>query len=101
MGQYGNQPDFGTKALTITPTGSSDSPATGVRLGSAALYVGTGGDLLVTLVSGDDDGSFANGATLFKNVPSGSFLPIIVNNVWVDGDAGSVTTTATDIIALY
>ncbi len=101
MGQYGNQPDFGTKALTTDPTGSSDSPSSGTYLGKAALYVGTGGDLLVTLAYGDDGGAFANGGTtLFKNVPSGSFLPIIVDYVWAD-DGSTVTTTATDIIALY
>ena len=101
MGQYGNQPDFGTKALTITPTGSSDSPDSGAYLGKAALYVGTGGDLLVTLAYGPDQGAFAGGeATFFKNVPSGSFLPIIVDYVWVD-DGSTTTTSAADIIALY
>lgn len=100
MGQYGNQPDFGTKALSITPTGDASSLDTGVYLGNAALYVGTGGDLLVTLAYGVDDGSSAGGATLFTNVPSGSFLPIIVDYVWAD-DGGSVLTSASDIIALY
>ena len=101
MGQYGNQPDFGTKALTTDPTGSSDSLDTGVYLGSAALYVGTGGDLLVTLAYGSDDGAFAGGgSTLFKNVPSGTFLPIIVDYVWAD-DGSTTVTTAADIIALY
>jgi len=101
MGQYGNQPDFGTKALTTDPLGSSDSLSSGQYLGSAALYVGTGGDLLVTLAYGQDDGAFAQGgATLFKAVPSGSFLPIIVDYVWAD-DGDVITTTASDIIALY
>lgn len=101
MGQYGNQPDFGTKALTTSPTGSSDSLDSGAYLGKAALYVGTGGDLLVTLAYGEDDGAFAGGgATFFKSVPSGSFLPIIVDYVWAD-DGSTTVTTANDIIALY
>jgi hypothetical protein len=101
MGQYGNQPDFGTKALTTEPAGSADTLVSGKYLGNAALYVGTGGDLLVTLAYGEDDGSSAKGSTFFKNVPSGSFLPIIVDYVWIDGDEGSIITTAADIIALY
>jgi hypothetical protein len=101
MGQYGNQPDFGTKALTTDPTGSSDTLSSGKYLGGAALYVGTGGDLLVTLAYGVDDGAFAGGgATFFKSVPSGSFLPIIVDYVWVD-DGDEILTSASDIIALY
>lgn len=101
MGQYGNQPDFGTKALTTDPTGSSDTLSSGNYLGGAALYVGTGGDLLVTLAYGEDDGAFAGGgATFFKGVPSGSFLPIIVDYIWAD-DGSTTVTSASDIIALY
>jgi hypothetical protein len=61
-------------------------------LNSAALYVGTGGDLIVTIVGSETP-------VMFKNVPDASFLPIIVNNVWETGDMG--ITTASDIIAIY
>jgi len=61
-------------------------------LNSAALYVGTGGDLVVTIVGSETP-------VMFKNVPDASFLPIIVSNVWEQGDMG--ITTASDIIALY
>jgi hypothetical protein len=61
-------------------------------LNSAALYVGTGGDLVVTIVGSETP-------VMFKNVPDASFLPIIVSNVWERGDMG--ITTASDIIALY
>lgn len=61
-------------------------------LNSAALYVGTGGDLLVTVVG-------SKTPVMFKNVPDASFLPIIVSNVWERGDMG--ITTASDIIAIY
>ena len=61
-------------------------------LNSAALYVGTGGDLVVTIVGSETP-------VMFKNVPDASFLPIIVSNVWERGDNG--ITTASDIIAIY
>jgi uncharacterized protein (TIGR02145 family) len=61
-------------------------------LNSAALYVGTGGDLVVTIVGSETP-------VMFKNVPDASFLPIIVSNVWERGDMG--ITTASDIIAIY
>jgi hypothetical protein len=61
-------------------------------LNSAALYVGTGGDLVVTIVGSETP-------VMFKNVPDASFLPIIVSNVWERGDMG--LTTASDIIAIY
>ena len=61
-------------------------------LGSAALYVGTGGDLVVSIVGSEEP-------VMFKNVADGSFLPIIVTNVWEQGNMG--LTTASDIIALY
>jgi uncharacterized protein (TIGR02145 family) len=61
-------------------------------LNSAALYVGTGGDLVVTIVG-------SKTPVMFKNVPDASFLPIIVSHVWERGDDG--LTTASDIIALY
>ena len=100
MGQYGNQPDFGARAVTTTPQGSSNNPtSSAASLNGAALYVGTGGDLLVTLTGGDG-GSAYDGATLFLSVPSGSFLPIIVDYIWAD-DGTTPLTTAGDIIALY
>jgi len=61
-------------------------------LNSAALYVGTGGDLVVTIVGSETP-------VMFKNVPDASFLPIIVSNVWERGDDG--LTTASNIIAIY
>jgi hypothetical protein len=100
MGQYGNQPDFGVKATSITPQGDTLSGG-GQKLNGAALYVGTGGTLVVTLTGGPDGGSYTQGATVFLNVPGGSFLPIIVDYVWSTGDDGNVSTECTDIIALY
>jgi hypothetical protein len=101
MGQYGNQPDFGTRALTITPQGTAgDSGDPGQLLNSAALYIGTGGTLCVTVVGPTDTGAAEPGATIFTNIPNGTFFPVIVDYVWEATDEGG-TTTCSDIIALY
>ena len=100
MGQYGNQPDFGTKCLTIVPVGDFPNGVPGQNLNSAALYIGTGGDLVVSVVGGDE-GSDNSGITIFKNIPNGTFFPVIVNNVWVSYDSDVLVTTCSDIIALY
>jgi len=62
------------------------------------LYVGTGGDVKVILsgVTGAAGSGLptATEAVLFKNVPDGSFLPVIVDYVLL------TDTSATDIIAI-
>lgn len=98
MGQYGNQPDFGTRAMSIVPTGLQVDN-NGEYLKSAALYIGTGGTLCVNVVGGNE-GLLANNTTVFKNIPDGTFFPVIVNNVWV-GDDDLNYTTCSDIVALY
>jgi hypothetical protein len=99
MGQYGNQPDFGTRAKMIVPTGDANSPETGQNLNSAALYIGTGGTLVCNVVGGNtvDFEPY----TVFTNIPNGTFLPVIVNNVWVAWDVDTYVTTCSDIVALY
>jgi hypothetical protein len=54
---------------------------------SAALFVGTGGDVKVTAVDG--------GTSTFKNVASGTVLPVAATVVFSTG------TTASNIVALY
>ena len=44
MGQFGNQPDFGTSAKAITKT-DTITPATNIN--ASCLYVGTAGDVNV------------------------------------------------------
>ena len=97
MGQYGNQPDFGTRAKNIVPAGNAgdtDAPS----LNSAALYIGTGGTLICEVVGGNSSDSPAY--TIFNNIPNGTFFPVIVNRVWVS-DANDTYTTCSDIVALY
>jgi len=98
MGQYGNQPDFGVTGFNTTPTGTTYI-RDGVFLNSAALYIGTGGTLVVTLTGGNKDHD-NDGATVFYNVPDGTFMPIIVDYVWAQDDNGN-TTSCSDIVALY
>lgn len=62
------------------------SPMAGGQNTGCVLYVGTGGDLVVTTAGGDYVG--------FVNVQNGSFLPVQVIKVWNAGTAG-------DILALW
>lgn len=96
MGQYGNQPDFGTRAKEIVPQG--DPITGGENLGSAALYIGTGGTLVCNVIGGNSDGTAPN-TTVFLNIPDGTFFPVIVNNVWAND--GVTNTTCSGIVALY
>ena len=99
MGQYGNQPDFGTRARNIVPIGENSN--NGQKLNSAALYIGTGGTLVCRVVGGSlDPTGVDSGTTYFYNIPDGTFFPVIVDYVFT-GDGGDVTTTCADIVALY
>jgi len=88
MGTYLKQPDFATEAVAVTPSNTFDTPQ---FLGGSALFIGEGGD--VSVVMRAIDGSLGN-AIVFKNVPSGTFLPVIVDYVT------ATDTTALDIIAV-
>ena len=69
------------KVVAVTPNDSTAVDFVG-------LYIGIGGD--VSLRPAAD----TSGSVLFKNVPSGSFLPIQTNLVL------STATTATNILGL-
>ena len=99
MGQYGNQPDFGTRAEMIIPQGVPGD--IGVKLNSAALYIGTGGTLVCSVIGGNlSTEGYEVGYTVFTNIPDGTFFPVIVNHVW-SSDNGDANTTCSDIVALY
>ena len=101
MGQYGNQPDFATRAKGITPLGNGYSALESTEpLNSAALYIGTGGTLVCNVVGGNGTNYGTPNTTVFKNIPNGTFLPIIVNNVWTN-NADEELTTCDNIVALY
>lgn len=55
---------------------------------SRALYVGVGGDVTVQMYG-------TGTAILFKNVPTGTLLPIRITRV------NSTGTTATNMVAIY
>jgi uncharacterized protein (TIGR02145 family) len=63
-----------------------------IKLNSAALYVGKGGDLIVTVVGNTEP-------TIFKDVPAGTFFPVIVDYIWERSNDSY--TTASNIVALY
>jgi hypothetical protein len=85
MGQYGNQPDYAVKAVSLNIAAGASN------LNSAALYIGTSGDLEVQPV-----GNNAGDTIVFRNIPSGSFLPVIVSAVISGGNS-----TAQDVVAYY
>jgi len=95
MGQYANQPDFGTEAKVVV---TSDTISFAKNIQGACLYIGIGGDVSVILsgvtnAAGNAQPTIAQ-AILFKNVPDGSFLPVIVDYVMTTG------TTATNIVSI-
>jgi len=60
---------------------------TDLTVSGAVVFIGVGGDVKVTTVSGD--------TATFKNLADGSVLAVQVRRVWATG------TTATDMVALY
>lgn len=70
-----------TDGASVTPHDSNDLSVGGI------LFVGVGGDVRVNTQQGSD--------LTFKNVPSGTFLPVIVSRVY------STNTTASNILVCY
>jgi len=66
----------------VTPNDSTD-----LTYVSRAVYVGTGGNMKVTMQD--------SGTVLFTGVPTGTTLPIRVSRIW------STSTTASTIINLF
>ena len=71
-----------TNAVVVSPNDSTD-----LTYVTRAVYVGTTGNLKVTMSD--------SGTVLFTGVVAGSTLPIRVSRIW------STTTTASTIIALW
>ncbi len=94
MGQYANQPDFGTEAVDVQ---TSDTLRSDFSFNGSVLYVGTGGDIRVVLtgkVGPQGAPPTISQSIIFRNVQSGSFLPVVVDYVM------TTSTTASDIIAI-
>jgi hypothetical protein len=83
MGRYFNL-EQETKAISRSAVAVVKSDST--VLPESALYVGTGGDLVVDMANGETN-------VTFKGVASGAFLPIVVVKV-------KAATTAADILAI-
>lgn len=71
-----------SNASVVTPSDTTDLSVT-----SRAIYVGTSGDVQITLSGGD--------TVVLKNVAAGMPLPIRAERVH------ATNTTATDIVALW
>lgn len=86
-------PDLGNGVRPMPGASAGDASAvtksdTTVLPGvTQGLYVGTTGNVAVTMISGDN--------VTFPNVPAGAILPVRVSKVLSTG------TTASDIVALY
>jgi len=80
MGQYFNQPDFATSAKTVV-VGTTD-------VKNSALYIGSGGDIEVIVVG-------ESASVVFKNIPDGSFLPVIISSI-----VAGANTTVSDLVAI-
>lgn len=68
--------------FTVTPSDTAD-----LRVITRGLYVGTTGNLRVTLDNGDD--------VTFVTIAAGIIHPLYVKRVW------STNTTATNLVAVY
>lgn len=79
--------DMSGPATGIEAVAKSDT--VGMAKKTRGLYVGTGGDVVVVPAFN------STAPVTFKNVPSGTVLPVVAQRVNATG------TTATDIVALY
>jgi hypothetical protein len=81
----------GRNAVIVIPSDTSDIDFGGLiptsLVTGGVLYIGTGGDLKVTMLGGQ--------TVTFFNIANGAFLPIQVTKVWATG------TNASNIIALF
>lgn len=79
------------RASSVTPSDTVNIPSLSSESGTpnrgCVLYIGTGGDLKVLTVGGDE--------VTFTNFQDGSFLPVQVVRVF------ETDTTASNIIALW
>jgi hypothetical protein len=99
MGQYGNQPDFGTIVNSYVKIAGDASTKEGAEpCKGGALYIGTGGTLICTVVGGDESGL---DYSIFYNIPDGTFFPIIVTNLWEQASDQEEITTCSNIIVIY
>ena len=79
------------RAAVVTPSETANIPSLSSESGTpnrgCVLYIGTGGDLKVLTVGGDE--------VVFNNIPDGTFLPVQVIRVF------ETETIAEKIIALW
>lgn len=93
MGQFGNQPDFGTRAIEAP----IDDDITNIdnNLNKAALYISDAPAATCNITVMMPNRLGVSEAITFRNVARGTFMPICVDNVLATG------TTATRVIAYW
>ena len=74
------------RAAAVVPSANDILPPNGGQEVGCVLYVGTGGNLDVQTVGGDN--------VTFTGVPNGTFIPVQVRKVYA-------TSVASNIIALW
>ena len=94
MGQYGNQPDFGTEAAVVTPSDTVAAAGSNYRVGDIVTIAAGGNNATFRIDATQTLEPTATDAVTFVGVPAGSILPVIVDYVLATG------TTATNMIAL-
>jgi hypothetical protein len=82
MSYFSDQLGTTEAPVTITPT-----PSTNLNSVARAIYVGTGGNINILPPS-------TSTRVIFYNVPSGSILPVAVQQI------SNVDTTASNLVAL-
>lgn len=82
MYRFSNELGVSATPVDVTPT-----PSTNLTTPARALYVGNGGDINTLSPN-------ASTRVIFRNVPSGSILPVAVVQI------SNVSTTASNIVAL-
>jgi hypothetical protein len=72
MGQYGNQPDFGTIVTTGDKVGSDPFPPSAIYVGKS---LAAGGVTIEVLPAGQED------KVAITGIQDGTFLPIVVTQL--------------------
>lgn len=77
------------RSLVSPPQDAFDiTPGADIKSVTRAIYVGTGGDLVVTMYGGGN-------TVTFTNIPDGTLMPLRITAVAASG------TTAAGIVGLY
>ena len=92
MGQYGNQPDFGTSAVVAT---KSDLVGTSTNLNSSIFYVGTAGDVRAIIAGNTYDLTITTPSSTITTDGEFTFQVPASAGVTTSGNGGNAEVTLT------